>query len=91
MTQGQEIARLGDPDIQSKTARQWAARAAACYARAARAKTAHERARWCNRATSYRDEALEHAALVGDHGRSVARIQRAIDKVRGRAQGRGRK
>lgn len=78
-----------DAALELETANSWAARAISCFARAADvARSAaksqsvamvEEAGEWRLRAENYRHEALEHAALVGDHGKTVGAIQRKID------------
>ncbi len=84
-TAAQEVAKHSDASIQRMTASRWAARAVACYARS-RSYSGAGRVHWLDRATSYRDEALEHAALVGDAGRTVAKVQRRVDAARNKAE-----
>lgn len=74
-----EVASKSDATIERETASKWAARTLACYARSTAAKTVHEQLKWRERAKGYRDEALEHAALVGDGGKTVKKIQRKLD------------
>lgn len=73
-----EVRSKTDAQIERETAGKWAARAIACYQEHARTG----KQSWLLRATSYRDEAIEHAALVGDSGRTVKTIQAEIDRVR---------
>lgn len=64
----------------ASSAATWVARALKAYARAARGDLAA-----MVEAEEYRGEALEHAALVGDRGKSAARVQRRVDAARDRA------
>ena len=66
-----EVASKSEAVLERETAKKWAARALACYRRG-----------WLLRAESYRHEALEHAALAGDHGKLVGELQSQIDRVR---------
>ena len=69
-----------DARVQRDTAQQWAARARR-YRRLAVRTCGAAQCEWWRRFDDARHEALEHAALVGDHGRMVARIQRIIDRA----------
>lgn len=75
---GREVASKSEVVIERETARTWAARAVACYRNHARTRDT----RWLLRANHYRDEALEHAAMVGDGGVFVGQVQQAIDRER---------
>lgn len=68
---------------QAATAATWARRAIAAFNRAARSGSRD----WLLDGEDHRHEALEHAALIGDHGRTVARMQKQIDAARERAWG----
>lgn len=72
-----EVARKSDAAIELETALKWAGRAVACRERYARTG----RAAWLLRARDYAHEALEHAALVGDYGRTAAEVQRKINEA----------
>lgn len=66
--------------VNLETAATWAARAVAWRARAERAEAGSEEA--CEAWRAYDDarhEALEHAALAGDGGASVAAVEAAIE------------
>lgn len=63
-----------------ETADRWASRSIACYRLAKEARDVDEKAEYLARATDYRHEALEHAALVGDRGKTVRVVQDRIDK-----------
>ena len=84
-----EVASKSDATIERETARKWTARAVACYARAKKSRTDAARGKWRERAKGYRDEALEHAALVGDGGKTVKRVQRELDYVLRKLKRRG--
>lgn len=70
-----EVSTKKAADIERETAQKWAARAVACHRKWL--KTGKQI--WLIRAERYRDEALEHAAMVEDHGKTVAVIQKKID------------
>ena len=61
--------------MEIETACKWAERSLACFEEYLRTKNTA----WLRRAESYRHEALEHAALAEDHGKTVAHIQTYID------------
>ena len=67
--------------LERRTAEAWAKRAIRAFKRAAR--TGDRSA--LLEGEDHRHEALEHGALVSDHGRTVARLQRAMDAARDRA------
>ncbi len=70
-----EVQEKSQADIECETAYVWGSRAVACYG----LFKATNDVSWYVRATHYRDEALEHAAMVGDHGKFVGHVQRMID------------
>lgn len=74
-----EILDKGELEIQEETALKWAARACAAYSMVLECEPADEKQAWRDYAQELAHEALEHAALVQDHGRLVGRIQRAIE------------
>lgn len=61
-----------------KTAKKWQKLAIEHYEKFGKTKERNE----LLLAEHYRDEALEHAAMVGDEGATVRIVQRAIDKHR---------
>jgi hypothetical protein len=69
-----ELQAKSEQDIELETAIRWGARAIAAY----------EMGNFLS-GEDYFHEALEHAALVGDLGESVGRIQQQVDPVRRRA------
>lgn len=79
-----EIAAKSEAAIERETALKWAGRAVACYRRYI--TTGDER--WQVRAHDYRHEALEHAAIIGDHGRTAAAIQKRLDHAMKKRKGR---
>ena len=74
-----EVHAKSDATIERETAQKWLARAVACCRERTTASGA-AREEWSRRAWEYRAEALEHAALVGDGGRTVAAIEGEIDR-----------
>ena len=73
-----EVREKSADKIERETARRWAARATACYARS----RGEGGVRWLLRAEDYRHEALEHAALAEDGGCLVGEIERELRAVR---------
>lgn len=67
-----------DAQVQRQTAWTWAKRAIR-YRRYA--ERDGERCEWWARYDDARHEALEHAALVGDRGKTVARVQAKVDEA----------
>lgn len=78
-----EVRAKTDEQIDRATSRKWADRALACLIVAGKAQGAR-REKWMMRFEDYSREALEHAALSGDGGKLVGKIQREIDRARGR-------
>ena len=76
-----EVTTKSDGAINRETAVKWALRALACYGNAKKT-TGATRQEWILRAADYSHEALEHAALIGDGGRSVGALEKSFDKVR---------
>lgn len=70
-----------DAQVQRETALTWAKRAIRYRVRAER-ECGAEQCEWWRRYDDARHEALEHAALVGDSGKTVARVQAMVDRVR---------
>ena len=73
-----EVASKSEAQIERETAHKWAERAEVCYDR----YRTTGRKSWQQRAESYRHEALEHAALVGDGGKLVGVLERRLAKWR---------
>lgn len=67
-----------DAQVQRATARTWAQRAIR-YRKRAEKTCGAAQCEWWRRFDDARHEALEHAAVVGDHGKTVARVQAMID------------
>lgn len=66
-----EVLAKSDAEIEAETARNWLQRSLDCY-------TLYHHTRdleWLSRARSGEDEALEHAALVRDFGKTVKAIE----------------
>jgi hypothetical protein len=76
-----EVNTKSDGEINRETAKKWALRALACYGNAKKT-TGATRQEWLLRAADYSHEALEHAALIGDGGRSVGALEKSFDLVR---------
>ena len=75
-----EVVERPDTLIEQTTAETWAYRALACYEK-------HRQTRdpaWRDRAKGYADEALEHAALARDGGKSLRVIEKALESAAGR-------
>ena len=66
-----EVASKSEAKIERETAEKWCERALACYRQFARTKDVA----WLLRATGYRQEAMEHAAMVEDRGKTVGAMQ----------------
>jgi hypothetical protein len=66
-----------DAQVQRDTAQTWVKRAIRYRKRAERDGAQCE---WWRRFDDARHEALEHAALVGDRGKTVARVQAMVDR-----------
>lgn len=73
-----------DRQVQRSTALTWVKRAIRYRRRAERA-CGEKRCEWWSRYEDARHEALEHAALVGDRGKMVARVQAMVDQKGARA------
>lgn len=71
-----EVRTQSDAQVECSTAEKWAGRAVACY----RMYASSGKVTWLIRADRYREEALEHAAVVGDCGKTVMAIQKEIDR-----------
>lgn len=72
-------------DIERETALKWGARAAASYDLAGREKTLDARFRRFYEGENFRQEALEHASMVGDGAETVGEIKDAIEEHRSKA------
>lgn len=73
-----EVATRTDKAIERETALKWAYRAVACWERAAKAR---DPLPWILRAADYKHESLEHAATVGDHGRTLSKVEKILDRA----------
>lgn len=80
MSRARAYDRAGAP-LQAKTAATWAKRAVRAYNRYLRTGDSNA----FLDGECHRGEALEHAGLVADFGRTAARVQKMIDVVRERA------
>lgn len=81
MTASREILSKSPEQIHIKTARTWAARAIA-YRKEAKKAEGNGSEKACELWRGFDDarhEALEHAALAGDGGKMVGRIERLMD------------
>jgi hypothetical protein len=76
--QSREVATKSDATIDRETALKWAGRAVACYQRYA----ATGKIRWLLRAENHEHEAMEHAALVGDRGKTLRAVQDELERAR---------
>lgn len=82
-----EIATKSQAQINIETAKIWAARAIAYRQEAKKADAQGLSEKACESWRGFDDarhEALEHAALAGDMGKTVGRIERLIDRKRRR-------
>ena len=70
-----------DAQIERDTAKKWLDRAVDAFSEYAK----HGDAVMLQRAASYEDEALEHAALVKDFGKTVKAVQKTVMKARKKA------
>lgn len=82
-----EILDKGEIEIQKETSLKWAARACAAYAMVLECEATDEKQAWQDFAQELAHEALEHAALVQDHGKLVGAIQSAIEVYKKDATG----
>jgi hypothetical protein len=78
-----EVLAKSDVDIERETAWAWATRSIACYVLFRRTGSAD----WLIRADRFKQEAVEHAALVLDHGQTVAAVEDEIEKRFAEARG----
>lgn len=67
-----------DAQVQRETALTWVKRAIR-YRKRAERECGEKQCEWWRRHDDARHEALEHAALVGDRGKTVARVQAMVD------------
>ncbi len=74
-----------EAQVQRQTTWTWAKRAIR-YRKRAERESGERRREWMRRFDDARHEALEHAALVGDSGKTVARVQAAIDVPKRRSK-----
>jgi hypothetical protein len=79
-----EVRRKSERALELETAYKWADRALACLAEYKKTGSSS----WLHRFDNYRHEALEHAALVADFGKTVGAVQRYIDGSRKPGKGR---
>lgn len=79
-----EVETKSDAAIERETALKWAGRAVACYHKF----SATKKPEWRLRAQDYEHEAIEHAALVRDGGRTLAAIENAIGRSKTAPTGR---
>jgi hypothetical protein len=77
-----EVQEKDEKQIESETADKWASRSMAVFVLAARATDPKERCRLLDWGDDLQHEALEHAALIKDEGKTVGKIQRAISAYR---------
>lgn len=71
-----EVKKKNAKTLDRETALKWADRAIACFKMYA--KTG--KSEWLRRAEDYKHEALEHAALVMDYGKTVGLVQRKVER-----------
>lgn len=76
-----ELGQASEYDIERETAIKWGARALAAYSLYEEFLERH----WLLSAEEYYHEAVEHAALIFDHGETARQIQLQIAPVRQRA------
>lgn len=81
-----EVQEKDEKDIETETAHKWASRAMAVFMLAAKEKDPKERCRLYDWGDDLKHEALEHAALIEDEGKTVGKIQRAISAYRDKVQ-----
>lgn len=84
-----EVAAKSDRTIERETARKWADRAIACFENYRLGVRPKNGICWQARAEDYSHEALEHAALARDRGRTLARIEKLIEAAQRNKKGRG--
>jgi len=77
-----EVETKSDAKIERETAFKWAARAEACFTKAAKAWTPKQKTDWITRGQRFMDEALEHAAQVENEGKLVGQIERRLKAAR---------
>lgn len=73
-----EVQEKDEEDIEIETSYKWASRAIACF----QLYTETELVTWLLKGEDYRHEALEHAALAKDHGKTLNIIDKEIEKHR---------
>lgn len=72
-----DVASKSAAQIERETASKWADRAIDCFAKF----EATGDAKWLVRGEDMKHEAVEHAATVGDYGKTAGRIQRMIERA----------
>jgi hypothetical protein len=73
-----EVLDRSDREISVATAEKWCDRSVVAYRQYRKTRSID----WLLRAEDYRHEALEHAALVGDGGKLVGKLERLISPNR---------
>ncbi len=73
-----EVQEKTEEQVESETAFKWASRCIACF----QLYKKTEKLKWYIQALHYRDEALEHAALVKDDGKVLKTVESEMDKFR---------
>lgn len=81
----EEIGTTSEEEIERSTAVKWAARSIASFILMQEAASPKEKVDLFDAGDDRRHEALEHAALVGDHGELVGVLQGLIDEEREKA------
>lgn len=76
-----EVQEKSDAEIDKETAHTWTARAIACYKIALKQDSEEELCKWNRKGDDFRHEALEHAALAKDGGKTVGELEKAMDEV----------
>lgn len=88
----EEVSLKSEEQIELETAENWAARAVACYVRAAKELGSRDDLfgekymEWFIRAEDFKHEALEHGAQVGDGGATVKELEVLILEAKSKAK-----
>lgn len=77
-----EVKTKTEKQIERETASKWASRAMAVFILAAKEKDPKERCRLLDWGDDLFHEAVEHASLVKDYGKTVGAIQKAVEKYK---------
>ncbi len=85
-TAAREVSAKSESTLERETAEKWTDRAEACWKKYEETGASE----WLFRFENYRHEAIEHAALIGDGGKTVAKIEARLGTKAGRMSTRRR-